>query len=818
MAVHILGIRHHGPGSARNVKEFLERVKPDIVLVEGPPEADGLLEWVGHNELKPPVAILVYQSDDTQNGAFYPFAEFSPEWQAISYARAQKIHVRFFDLPAAHQFALEKEKREAARKEAERLQEEAQQQVEGGNGQGKTALEEEAAERPNSGSTPDAGRLPADAREQLEGNNGNGKAAIGGEPVLIGDATTNGDAETVQAVSIRRDPISYLAEAAGYPDGEKWWEHMFEHRLHSEQVFEAVMEAMQVLRETIPQPEDRMEACREAWMRKCIRQAEKEMFQNIVVICGAWHAPALKEMPSQKEDSEVLKGLPKVKIECTWIPWTFSRLGYFSGYGAGIRSPGWYNHVWKYPADDGTRWMAKVAKLFRKEGKDTSVAHVIEAIRLAEALASLRQYSKAGLAELNEATLSVLCGGEAMPMQLIQSELIVSNRIGAVPETIPKPPLQLDIEKLQKRLRLPATADWKDYTLDLRKENDLERSIFLHRLQLLEINWGAPQGSSGKGTFKEAWRLQWDPELSIEVVEKGNWGNTVAEAAEKYALHQGKEAGSLGVVCELLDKAIPAEVHGATAGLIDQINNIAAASGDVIQLMGVIPSLVSVTRYGNVRKTDGELLLGIVDSMITRICIGLPAATTGINDEVAYQLLELFGKLNDAVSLLQNSDITAQWQSTLQTIAHSQHSAPVIRGYATRLLTDYKILEGEGLIKAFSYAMSAATPADIAAAWLEGFLKGSGTILLLDQQLWNLVNNWVASIPPDVFTQVLPLLRRTFANFSQPERRKLGEKVKSGGIEQVSPVAANGDIDPVRARKGIPVILQLLGITQTTSV
>ncbi|WP_276479366.1 DUF5682 family protein [Paraflavitalea pollutisoli] len=811
MAIHILGIRHHGPGSARNVKAFLEATKPDIVLVEGPPEADGLLEWANDPGLKPPVAILVYQPDNAQQGAFYPFAEFSPEWQAIQYARNNKIHVRFMDLPAGHQFALEQEKREALRKKAEAM---AAAMAAANAGRAAAASDELA---------------PGESEDLYEPKTGNGEflkeAATGHAPTAATntpdipiDEEALVDASPATARAIRRDPISYLAEVAGFEDGEKWWEHMFEHRLGSEQVFDAVSEAMQVLRELVPQPDDQLEACREAWMRKCIRQAEKEMFQNIAVICGAWHAPALQQMPKQKDDNDLLKGLPKVKIDCTWIPWTYDRLGYFSGYGAGIQSPGWYDHVWKYPADDGTRWMAKVAQLFRKQGMDTSVAHVIEAIRLAESLAALRNLSKAGLEELNEATLSVLCGGEKMQMQLIQRELIVSNRMGEVPEAIPKPPLQLDIEKHQKRLRLPATADWKDYTLDLRKDTDLERSILLHRLQLLGIEWGHPQGASGKGTFKEAWRLQWDPELSIQVIEKGNWGNTVAEAAEKYTLDRAAAADSLGTVCELLDMAIPAEVHGATAGLINQISNMAAASGDVIQLMGVIPSLVSVTRYGNVRKTDTELVLGIVDSMITRICVNLPAATTAVNEEAAYQLLDLFFKLNDAVSLLQQDEITRQWQDTLKAISASAHSAPVIRGYATRLLTDHKLLEGDALINAFSYAMSVATPPEVAAAWLEGFLKGSGTLLLLDQALWNLVNNWVASVPKETFTQVLPLLRRTFANFSQPERRKLGEKVRAGGVEQVSPIATSGDIDSERALQGIPVVLQLLGITQNTTV
>ena len=73
MATHLLGIRHHGPGSAKNVKAFLEELKPDIVLIEGPPEADAILSWTDDEELKPPVAILCYQPEDPQSSVFYPF-------------------------------------------------------------------------------------------------------------------------------------------------------------------------------------------------------------------------------------------------------------------------------------------------------------------------------------------------------------------------------------------------------------------------------------------------------------------------------------------------------------------------------------------------------------------------------------------------------------------------------------------------------------------------------------------------------------------------------------------------------------------------
>src|SRR6185295_14626862 len=101
-------------------KAFLQELKPDIVLVEGPPEADAILQWANHPELKPPVAILLYQADDIQHSVFYPFAEFSPEWQAIQYARNNNIPVRFMDLPMANDFALDNEIKQKAKEATEK--------------------------------------------------------------------------------------------------------------------------------------------------------------------------------------------------------------------------------------------------------------------------------------------------------------------------------------------------------------------------------------------------------------------------------------------------------------------------------------------------------------------------------------------------------------------------------------------------------------------------------------------------------------------------------------------------------------------------
>ncbi len=744
MAIHILGIRHHGPGSAKNVKAFLENLQPDIVLVEGPTEADGLLQYANHPALVPPVAILAYQTDNIQQSVYYPFAEFSPEWQAIQYAKRVNIHVRFMDLPLTHWFAIESAKNKESENDS-------------------TVIEDNSAE--------------------------------------VNETT----------LQFHRNPLQHLADAAGFTSEERWWESMFEHRQNNEEVFTAISEAMQALRESNPSTTDYREQLREASMRKTIRQAEKEMFQNIAVICGAWHVPALTNMPKAKEDNELLKNLPKVKIETTWIPWTYSRLSMFSGYGAGIESPGWYDHVWKNPADDGTLWMTKVAHLFRKNQMDTSVAHVIEAVRLAESLSSLRHLSKVGLEELNEATLSVLCNGESILLALIKSELIVSNRIGTVPEDIPKPPLQMDIEKYQKRLRLPATADLKDYALDLRKEGDLERSIFLHRLLLMGIEWGSKTVVNGKGTFKEQWRLQWNPSFVVHIIEKGVWGNTLEEASNAWLIQKCNQETALKPIAEMLKDVIPADLSGAAKVVAVRILDVAAATNDVIQLVGILPGLIEIMRYGNVRNTDAEMVRQIAESIITRVCIGLPAACCGINEETATTLTEDCISISHSIKTLQEEDYTKQWTDCLIKVAYLTNAAPMMRGFATRQLFDAKNLPEADLDNLFFSNLSRSLPVAEVAAWLEGFLRSSGTLLLIDENLWQMVNNWVCQLEEENFIEALPLLRRTFSKFTSVERRKLGEKVKNG--DKVNPLARveENSFDRERGKLGIPVVMELLG-------
>ena len=104
--LHYFGIRHHGPGCARSLRKALDALRPDCVMIEGPAGAEALaVEHLRDAGLQPPVALLSYGADDPQLAVFHPYAEFSPEWQAMRWAAEQGAALRFIDVPAGASLA-----------------------------------------------------------------------------------------------------------------------------------------------------------------------------------------------------------------------------------------------------------------------------------------------------------------------------------------------------------------------------------------------------------------------------------------------------------------------------------------------------------------------------------------------------------------------------------------------------------------------------------------------------------------------------------------------------------------------------------------
>lgn len=733
--IHLFGIRHHGPGSARSLVHALERVQPDVVLIEGPPDANDLIALAANPKLTPPVALLIYVPNEPRQAVLYPFAHYSPEWQAIQFALGRSIPVRFIDLP-----------------QSARLRDSSQTKNEG-------------------------------------------------EPQESSDEESD---------EFTQDPLAPMALAAGYSDTERWWDHLVESRAgHDIDVFKAIHEMMSELRGALDQPIPLVEQQREAYMRKCIRAAAAEGFANIAVVCGAWHTPALANMPSAKSDDALLKGLPKVKTAAAWTPWSYERLSYRSGYGAGVDSPVWYELLWEQHAALGARWMTRAARLLRDEDIPVSSAHVIEACRLADALASIRSRPVPGLAEYNDAAVSVLGSGDALALQLIRHRWHFGDRLGVVPEDFPTAPVQQDLAALQKRLRLPPKAEEKTLDLDLREAIDRDRSQLLRRLRLLGIEWGRLQThSGGRGTFHELWQIGWKPEFAISLIEASRYGHTVEQAATGLlAERSANPSASLAALINLLDDALFADLPSAITTLVAAIENRAAIAADVLQLLDALPPLANVCRYGNVRGTDVSLVSEILSGLVPRIAVGCPAAASHIDDDAARILWGKLIETNRALELLGNADFTESWRAMLQRISQSETAHPLIAGYAHRILYDAALLDFETLSHAFSRSLSPGNEPVVGANWIEGLLSGSGAVLVHDDRMRGLIDEWVRNATPDNFVQVLPLLRRTFAQFPAPERRQIGERLRSG--QQLHAPATNQDFDETAARAVLPVLKRI---------
>ncbi|WP_406007192.1 DUF5682 family protein [Streptomyces sp. NBC_00637] len=827
----LLGVRHHGPGSARAVRAALDAARPRTVLVEGPPEADALIPLAADEGMRPPVALLAHAVDEPGRSVFWPLAGFSPEWVALRWALEHGVPARFIDLPATHTLAWDKEGPEP-----------------GGSGSG-PGREDEA---------PGVGE------------------------------------------GVRGDPLGRLAAVAGYDDPERWWEDVVEHRSTGAKdpfaPFAALEEAMTALREgggTAERGDGDRDLVREAYMRVQVRSAQKEFGSDgVAVVCGAWHVPALRRKVAVAADRALLRGLPKVRADLTWVPWTHRRLARTGGYGAGIDSPGWYAHLFGAPDRPVERWLTKVAVLLRAEHRIVSPAHVIEAVRLAETLAALRGRPLPGLSETTDAVRAVLCEGSDVPLALVRDRLVVGDVLGEVPAGAPAVPLQRDLDRLQRRLRLKPEADEREVALDLRKDNDAERSRLLHRLRLLRIAWGRPAASPGStGTFREAWRLRWEPELSVRTAEAGVWGTTVLAAATAKAEADAVAARSLAEVTGLAERCLPAGLPDALPTVMRVLADRAALDTDVGHLAQALPALVRSLRYGDVRGTDTGALAEVAAGLAERVFVGLPPACVSLDADAADEMRRHVDAVHAAVGLLEETTtvreqagapprsaadapagtagggpgavetggsesgngsgrergvgeppgvspagdrdrgggsrpghggLRARWRSVLRVFSGRDTVPGVIRGRAVRLLLDEGELHQDEAARLMGLALSPGAPPSDAAAWIEGFVgggSGGGLLLVHDERLLGLVDGWLTAVPADAFTDVLPLLRRTFSAYDTGVRRTLGELVRRGpGKRGGGPGTASGTpgfaagLDEGRADAVLPVVRLLLGL------
>jgi hypothetical protein len=431
-----------------------------------------------------------------------------------------------------------------------------------------------------------------------------------------------------------------------------------------------------------------------------------------------------------------------------------------------------------------------------------SSAHIIEAVRLAEVLAVMRGRPLAGLAEVSEAAKSVMCDGDDLAAAFVTRDLVVGEALGAVPDGAPPVPLDADLRARARALKLKIEPLTRTLALDLRKETDRGRSVLLHRLGVLSIGWGEVTADlvRGTGTFHETWTLRWRPELAVEIIDAAVWGTTVESAATARIVSVASPGAPLADITRAVEQVLLADLPEALEPVLHALDASAATESDVTRLMAAVPALVRAIRYGDVRGTATGALSAVVDALTVRVCAGLPAAAGGLADDAASVLRASLDGMHAALGLhaqgVLGRQARARWMTALSGLDGRRDVHGLVAGRVVRLLADGEVLSPQEAAARFAAALSVGVQAADKAQWAEGFLSGSGLLLAHDRDLLAILDGWLASLSAQEFLDALPLLRRTFGEFAEPERSSIGRaarQLSGGGSRRPGGVGAHGD-------------------------
>ncbi len=731
--LHIFGVRHLSPGGAWHLRALLDSVRPKVVLIEGLADADSLVHHITKKGTKPPIAILAYTDSVPVRTLVYPLAAYSPEFQAMRWAKENGARVEFIDLPSDVFLGLQDVELERLTKRAE-AKEDSENPPE----------PDEYAWRPEHG-----GSL-----------------------------------------------YERIAARCGEADYDAYWERRFEHNLNHDSYRRAAFELGRELREEPDEPVWRAEnLVREAFMRRRINEvlATGVKPNQVVAVVGAFHAPVLTPDHPAMTDAE-LASLRKRSSKLTLMPYSYFKLSTQSGYGAGNRAPAYFDLFWELlntgeiqelPA----RYLAEVVRHLRAAGTHRSTAEVIEGVRLARTLAAMHDGSAPTLGDLHDAAVTLVGGGEIATIAEALSHVDVGTAIGELPQGVSRTSIQEDFDRQMSRLKLEKYKKTvaEELTLDLRENRhvktaeaaflDLNRSSFLHRLRVLDIGFAKPLARGSQATtWGESWKLQWSPEHEIALVEAVLLGETVELATAYKFKQQLDSATGIAAAADVVRDACQCGLAASMDLARKRLQELAAVSSDLAAIAHAATALSQVVRYGDVRKFDPAPLLPLIDELFVQGALALfPAANC--DNAAAALLTEAIEALN-RISLEHHERVEGElWVTQLRKLSDADDRNPLLSGFACAVLLERGLIETADLAREVSRRLSPGIPADLGAGWFEGLSKRNRAALLARQALWVELAAYVQSLDDEQFKRAIVFLRRAFGGFSPHQKRQICENL-----------------------------------------
>ena len=729
-------VRHHSPTIARWLGQAIAQRKPRIVFIEGPSEAQAMVEFLIDSKTKPPVAIYSSFRDDQaalpppaatsgqpgipsppppRYSVWYPLVSYSPEYVAMKAASQIGAEVVFMDLP---HYALA-----------------------------------HAPAAPDAPTTP-----PPPNRRDLD--------------------------ELAQTSRL----YQLLAQAAGYRSWNETWDRLFE-TPRSDMTYEMLRQEVALFCAAVrtTTPADSLQAdgtlARERFMWQTIRQTLKNRQikpEDAMVVCGGFH------IFLDRNDPESPPPLPPGTLSVTVAPYSYFRISELSGYGAGNRAPRFYELCFEHHAAGLGQdqvvidYVVDVIKEARHRGESLSSADSIAATQHALMLAQLRGRQVPVLDDIHDALLTCCCKGnprtEAAHLLEAIDEVNIGTRLGRVTDRLGRLPIVSDFYEQLARLDLEAVAareKVQTYALDKRQPTDAARSAFLHRLLFLGVELGGVQREAapfGQSIFKEHWRLKWSPKIEAALIERNLHGDTVETAATTVLRESlGTNAIEAGPACRRLVQAVDmdlpqliAQAQQATGHAIDHDDRFHS-------LADAMTSLMLLERYAAYRSLGKQQLTDLIARCFDRACFAIP--------EVACVPPEDHENVINGLLALAEPVIQRQDLDTELFVAHVDQAArlstmPFLRGAFLGVLTEMRRMKPEALAAELAaYARGGTEQQLVAGDFLHGVLRVSKTAILMGAgSMVAAVDELLSVANRETFLSMVPRLRAAFETLHERQR------------------------------------------------
>ena len=189
--------------------------------------------------------------------------------------------------------------------------------------------------------------------------------------------------------------------------------------------------------------------------------------------------------------------------------------------------------------------------------------------------------------------------------------------------------------------------------------------------------------------------LKWDPSIMISIIDKAYLGNTIHLACLSKVNQLSENSKKITEISALLGKVLPAELNECIDILLGKIDALSTISVDVQDLMEALPKLITISRYGDVRKSDLTVLNKVVDRLLTKIFIGLPNACYGLDEENSEKVFMLISDLQTAIKINDNQEKLEAWLDAIAKVSIKEGVHDIILGCTCRLLLDAEKLDYE---------------------------------------------------------------------------------------------------------------------------